>query len=862
MSTAGGGLAHSNPKCYIEIRHPRFFPLKIIMKTMRLVPVLLLLTAVRTSAFQDRSMNSSEILLGLKALPVLGSVLYVGAHPDDENTNLLVYFSKDRLMRTGYLSLTRGEGGQNLIGTERGDALGMIRTEELLAARGVDGAEQFFTRAIDFGYSKSSEEAIAFWGGDEIVADIVRVIRTFRPDVIITRFSPEIGGHGQHTASAILTRRAFDLAADSSYRPGEFAGLSPWRAKRLMFNGSSWMGNQIDTAAVLRVNTGGYNPLLGLSYNEISGISRTMHKSQAYGTARRRGDVINYFYHTAGDSATADIFDGIETTWARVPAGTGVAGIIAEAVREYDPARPSVIVPTLFRALAEIDGLSASVWTRVKRKDILSLIGAAAGIWSEAMASEATATPGDTITVRASVINRSDLPVTLVRVRVPYTPGDSTTGLRCPYNQTQVVEIPVKVPADEPADTPYWLETPSNGFRYDVRDGSLIGLPRRPAAHTARFDLAIAGDTASFEVPLQFSRVDPVEGEMRRPFTVIPPVSIEPVEPVVVYSGSSPKTLDVWVKAGRAGVTGSVRVEAPPGWTVSPVSHHFSFTDGGQSSRVRFTIAASRGAPAGAYRVVADVGGVETSTGAVTIDYPHIPAQVIFPAATGHLLPVDVRKEKFFVGYIAGSGDDVPEALRQIGYDVRLLTDEDLLSANLTGFETIVAGVRAYNTRPVLRTVRERLMEYVSHGGTYVVQYATTSGLITDSIGPYPFHLSHDRVAEENAEVTLLAPDDPALTFPNRISPEDFTGWVQERGLYFADGWDSAYVPVLASNDSGEPPRRGGLLIARYGSGWFCYTGLSFFRQLPAGVAGAYRLIANLVELGSLEKITGKEDDQ
>jgi len=823
-----------------------------------------LVTVAGTQAFQspDRSpeMSSSEILLGLNKLSVLGSVLYIGAHPDDENTNLLAYFTKGRMMRTGYLSLTRGEGGQNLLGPEKGDALGIIRTQELLSARGVDGADQFFSRAIDFGYSKNSGEAIAFWGGDEITADIVRVIRVFQPDVIITRFSPAIGGHGQHTASAILARRAFDLAADTTYRPESFRDLPAWRARRLLFNGSSFMISQLDTTRGIRINSGGYNPMLGLSYSEISGVSRSMHKSQGFGAARRRGDVINYFYHTAGDSATDDIFDGIETSWSRLPGGDAAARSIAEAGRAFDPANPAAIVPPLIRALTEIDRIPPSVWTRAKRKDILTLIQAAAGIWIDALASEPTSAPGDTFDLRASVINRSDLPVTLSAIRIPFTARDSAIGISCSNNQKITIGFRAVVPADEPAGRAYWLERPSTGFRYDVGDRSVIGLPMRPSSHVARFDLEIAGAPVSFDVPLKHSRVDPIEGELTRRFIVVPPVSVDPVEKVILYSSQSPKSLDVWVRAGRAGVRGSVSVETPPGWNVSPSTQQFYFSTEGQSSRVRFTVASSLDAAPGDFRVVADVDSREISTGTVTLAYPHIPAQIHFPVATGRLVPADVRKKKFFIGYIAGSGDEVPEALRQIGYDVRLLSDEDLLSADLSGFETIVAGVRAYNTREILHTARQRLMDYVFRGGTYIVQYMTNRGTVTDSIGPLPFHISRDRVSEEGAAVTLLSPEHPALSFPNRISQDDFSGWVQERGLYFADSWDSSYTPIISAFDRGEPARPGGILVTRFGAGYFCYTGVSFFRQLPAGVAGAYRLFTNLVELGSLEKLTGGDE--
>jgi LmbE family N-acetylglucosaminyl deacetylase len=810
-------------------------------------------------AFQERGMNAAGLRLELEKLSVLGSVLYVAAHPDDENTNLLAYLSKGRLVRTAYLSMTRGEGGQNLLGREQGAALGVLRTQELLAARGIDGAEQFFTRAIDFGYSKRSDESIAFWGEKEIVSDIVRVMRTFRPDVVITRFSPTIGGHGQHTASAILTRRAFDLAGDPSYT-GDPAGAfpPPWKPKRLLFNGSTFMLPDFDTTAAMEVNTGGYNALLGESYNEISGRGRSMHKSQGFGAAQNRGDLTNYFRHTAGDSATSDILEGIDMSWSRVEGGAAVARTLAEAQKQFDPDHPAAILPLLVRAYAELTALGSDPWVVVKRRDLLSLICAAAGLRAEALASSESASPGDTLRIRTSVINRSDFPFVLKKVRVAFTAGDSSFGTTLLDNRVYTADFPVTVPATERPTMQYWLERPSDGFRYDIADPSLIGMPVRPTAYRAAFVIGANGVDLAFDLPVQFKSVDPVEGELYTSFIVAPPLSLSPEEKVLLFPSSSGKTLHVRVTGGSAGATGTLKVNTPPGWNVTPGEIPFTLRSGGAEERVSFLITPSPGAADGDYLVTADAGARAVNTETVVVRYPHIPAQTLFQPASGRLVRAEIDRKKTIVGYIEGSGDEVPEALRQIGYDVRLLTDGDLLSADLAQFQTIVAGVRAYNTRPALAAAQWRLMEYVSGGGTYVVQYSTSGKLETDQVGPYPLQISRDRVSEETAPVTILAAGNPALTTPNRIVPGDFSGWVQERGLYFAGSWDSAYVPLLAANDQGEPSRRGGLLVARHGKGWFCYTGLSFFRQLPAGVPGAYRLFANLVELGSAEAPAGK----
>lgn len=824
---------------------------------MALSPVIPTPAARAGSPGADRGLDAAELRLELRRLSVLGSALYIAAHPDDENTNLLAHLSKGRLVRTAYLSVTRGEGGQNLIGREQGAALGVIRTEELLAARQIDGAGQYFTRAIDFGYSKRPEEAIALWGEAEIVADIVRVIRSFRPDVIITRFSPALGGHGQHTASAILARRAFDLAGDPDYAlPG--GGPPPWRPARLLFNGSTFMSPTYDTASALKVNTGGYNPLLGESYNEISGRSRSMHKSQGFGAAQNRGDVTNYFHHTAGDSAAADLFEGIDLGWTRVEGGARVAAILDSALRGYDPDRPADIVPFLLRARAAIGRISDDHWRRIKTEEVERLILAAAGLRAEAVASAESAAAGDSIRIRASVINRSAVPVTLRRVRLSFAAVDTAPALRLADNRTLAIDFAIVVPPGEPLTGPYWLAAPPSGSRYEIADPSLIGLPRAPTPYRAEFTLGVSGTEMILDLPVLFRTVDPVEGELYHPFVVSPPVSVIPVERVLLFPSAEPKTLTVRLAGARPGVRGTVRVETPPGWTVDPPARGFTADGGAADLRVTFALSPSDAAADGEFTVVAATGGQEIRTSTTVIRHPHIPAQTLFPPATGKLVRTDLVRKKFFVGYIEGSGDEVPDALRQIGYDVRLLTDDDLIGADLAPFQAIVAGVRAYNTRPALAAAHRRLMDYVRGGGTYVVQYATNGRLETADPGPRPFRISRERVADETAPVRLLAPEHPGLSFPNAITGEDFLGWVQERGLYFAGEWDSAYVPLVSSNDPGEPPRDGGLLVARHGDGYYCYTGLSFFRQLPAGVPGAYRLFTNLVELGSRERLRGK----
>lgn len=589
-----------------------------------------------------------------------------------------------------------------------------------------------------------------------------------------------------------------------------------------------------------------------------------MHKSQGFGAAQNRGDVINYFSHTAGTPAPGgyargDILEGVGMGWARVPGGEAAGRTLAEARDRFDPNNPAGILPLLLRARDEIAALGDQPWAVVKQRDLLNVICAAAGLRAEAVASAESAAPGDSVGVRATIINRSDFPFVLKGIGMAYTSRDSLIGDTLTNNRVHATDLRIVIPAGEPPTIQYWLDRPAAGFRYDIADPALIGLARTPSPHLATFHLGTPGADLVLDVPIVFKTVDPVGGERYRPFSVRPPVSIVPEEKVLFFPSPGSKTLHVRVTGGRSGVAGTLTVEVPPGWSVVPPEIPLRLTGSRAEERISFTVSPSPDAADGRYAVAADFGDVRVRTGTSVIDYPHIPAQTLFIAAAGTLVRTDLVRKKFYVGYIDGSGDEVPDALRQIGYDVRLLTDEDLISADLAPFQTIVAGVRAYNTRPALAMAQRRLMEYVSRGGTYVVQYATSGRLETAEPGPYPFSISRERVSDETAPVTLLSPGHPALTFPNAIGPADFSGWVQERGLYFAGSWDSAYVPLLSSNDPGEPPRQGGLLVARHGGGYFCYTGLSFFRQLPAGVPGAYRLFANLVELGSLETLRGKQ---
>ena len=809
---------------------------------------------VGTAAAQPPIPNGSgELALALRRLLVVGNVLYVAAHPDDENTAMLSWLARGRLVRAAYLSLTRGDGGQNLIGAERGEEFGVIRTEELLAARRIDGARQYFTRAIDFGYSKSPGETMAIWGHDEVLSDVVRVVRTFRPDVIVTRFPTNgDGGHGQHTASALLAEEAFTAAADPARFPEQITrdGLAPWATRRLFWNVFRVNPDQRDPKLpkLLAVDLGAYNPFLGRSYSEIAAESRSMHKSQGFGSPERRGTLLNYLEPRLGAAASGDLMDGIDTTWNRLPGGAQVIPPLEEAVRRYRPERPAEVIPPLVEALRRVRKLAPSAEVREKEGEILEAIRAAAGLWTEAISAHYAVTPGSEVTVSVVALNRSDAPLTLRRVEASWGAKPAENLGRLESNRPVKAELTVHVPETTDETNPYWLDAAPGRGLFSVADPKMIGRPESRPTATVRFTLEAEGEPLVYEIPVQYRSTDPVMGERYRPLEVVPKVSLHLAGGVAYFADRKPKELLLTLKGGRKGVAGTAGLRVPAGWTVS-ASQPFSLREEGEEMKLRFTVTPPEGAAAGLLRAEATVEGTTISHDLLRIDYPHLAPIVLTPPAEARLVRQQTTVKARRVGYITGSGDDVPEALRQLGLEVALLSDEDLASGSLGSFDAIVAGVRAYNTRKRLAALQPRLMDYVRNGGTYVVQYNTTQELLPVELGPFPLTLSRDRVTVEEAPVTFLKAD-PVLSSPNRIGPGDFDGWVQERGLYFPGSWDARYEALLSMADPGEKASEGALLVARYGKGTYVYTGLAFFRQLPAGVPGAYRLLANLVSAG------------
>ncbi len=783
--------------------------------------------------------NSAEIKLGIKKLNTLGSALYIAAHPDDENTRLLSYLAKEKKFRTGYLSLTRGDGGQNLIGNEQSELLGLIRTHELLAARRTDGAEQFFTRAIDFGFSKNPEETFRIWDKEQILADAVWVIRKFRPDIIITRFPEDArAGHGQHSASAIIAREAFEAAADPKRFPEQLKTLQPWKAKRVVWNTFNFGGNNTISNDQIKADIGIFNPLLGKSYGEVAAESRTNHKSQGFGSARQRGEALEYFTHVSGDQAQSDVFEGMSSDWKRMDGGEAIGNMISSADMKFTMDQPSASVPALVDILTALERLKDSYWKTQKIKETKELIAAAAGLWFESYATQPVQALGDSLSIRTQVILQSPAGVTLKQ----FNGLDQNEILK----SGAVKNLSTRMYAGA-ITGPYWLQDKQTVGMYSVSDPMLTGNPENiPALHT-NFTFKIHNKDITYSRPVVYKYTDQVRGEIYQEVVIAPPVTATIAEKAYVFPGNTAKTIQVQLKSFRDKANGTLVPNLPQGWKAEPQQVNFDLPVKGAERTVQFLITPSGDVNAGTLSLTVHSDGKSYHRGNKIVAYDHIPLQTLFPLSESRLERIDLKTGGKKIGYLAGAGDLVPEALEQIGYQVTDLTESHILNGDLSAYDAIITGVRLYNVNDRMGVIQPKLMEYVKNGGTVVVQYNVNNPLQIQNIGPYPFKISRDRVTDENAKVSLLAKDHAVLNYPNKITEEDFKGWIQERGLYFTADADPQYVRVLSMNDPGEPAKDGSLLVADYGKGRFVYTSLVFFRELPAGIPGAYRLFVNLL---------------
>ena len=803
----------------------------------------------------QEQMNASEIQLALQKLNVLGRVLYIAAHPDDENTNLMAFWANGSLYDAAYLSVTRGDGGQNLIGPELGERLGVIRTEELLDARRIDHARQFFTRALDFGFSKMADETMRIWDHDKILADVVWVIRNFRPDVIVTRFSPEDQKtHGHHTASAILAQEAFSAAADPNRFPDQLAFLKPWQATRLIWNTSPFFFTNrnlpFDPTGLTVLEAGGYNPLLGKAYTEIAAASISMHKSQGVGGPPRRGARKEYFKLLEGQPMTNSIFDGVDTSWSRVPKSQSAAVEIGQIISKFNPADPAGSVPQLLKLRQAVSEIHDDFWIPEKKAELDKIIAACLGLHFEASTAKETVTPGQTASITLEAINRSNIPVTLEDVQFPISGDSMKIDAALPSNELVKKDLTCRIPENTPYSQPYWLRKPGTLGAFSVDDQELVGLPENPPAVPVELILQVSGQELRYIMDTKYRTVDTVPSEVPRPLVIVPPVFVNVANNVLVFPTNESKTVAVHVTAATGPVKGELKLAAPQGWEVSPASIPVDLKAADAEMVATFNVKPPNHSGEGTLRALVSIDGRDYSLERVRISYPHIGVQTLMPPAQAKLVRADIRKKGERIGYIPGAGDDIPESLRQIGYSVKILSESEITAKNLAQFSAVVLGIRAYNTQDRISNWLPEVFAYVKEGGVAIAQYNTLADLKTHQLGPYPLEISRDRVTDENAQVRFLAPNNPLMNLPNKITSKDFDGWVQERGLYFPNKWDPAWTPVLSCNDPKEKPLDGGLLVAKSGKGFFVYTSYSWFRQLPAGVPGAYRLFANMLSLG------------
>lgn len=821
--------------------------------------VFLLLIPFCSYAQPNQSLSASQIKLKLKKLNFLGSVLYVAAHPDDENTRAITYFANDRLAATAYLSMTRGDGGQNLIGAEIRDELGLIRTQELLAARRLDGGQQFFTRANDFGFSKSADETFKIWGKDEILSDVVRVYRQYQPDVIITRFPPdERAGHGHHTASAMLAQEAFDVALQADRYKEQLTEFSVWQPKRLFTNTGRWWNQTINenTPGIVSFNVGGYSALLGSSYTEIAAVSRSQHKSQGFGSRGVRGDQLEFLEFVKGEKAEKDVFENINTSWTRVKGGEKVKPLVEKLIAEFNEEDPAASIPLLLQVRSQIEQVETGVWKLRKLEEVNELIRACLGLFAEATADQYWTSPGRPLVVSMEIVNRSKADIKLRQVASATLNYDTTVSTALINNKQLQFKIRRSAQNSLEYSAPYWLQQEHSLGTFTIPHASLIGKPESGPAINITCTFEINGTDLVVQVPVIHKTVDPVKGELNRAIEVVPPVFVNIAEQVIIVSSDAPREIKVIVKSSsKEKVSGSVKLKLPSGWRSEPATVPFELTKQGEEQTKTFMLFPAKEEGNFSLEAMAEVNGKSFDRSVKIIAYDHIPTQTLLPKAEAALVRLNLKKEGRVIGYVKGAGDDVPAALRNMGYEVWEMKNEEITAENLKRVDAVVLGIRAVNTNDRLRFVMNDLMEYVKSGGTMIVQYNTNFDYETDVFAPYPITLSRDRVTEEDAEVRLLKPDHALLNYPNKITAQDFSGWVQERGLYFPNKWDANYEALLSMNDKGETAKDGSLLVAKYGEGHYIYTGLSFFRELPEGVAGAYKLFANIVSAGKPKKI-------
>ncbi|NHM07391.1 PIG-L family deacetylase [Flavobacterium sp. CYK-4] len=818
-----------------------------------------LLFGAKTLAQQPSKPDAVAIHQQIQKLNFLGSVLYIAAHPDDENTRLISYLSNEKKARTGYLSLTRGDGGQNLIGPELRELLGVIRTQELIEARKIDGGLQFFSRANDFGFSKNPDETLSIWNKDEVLSDVVYVIRKFRPDVIINRFDARSPGttHGHHTSSAMLSLEAFEKTNDRSVYPSQLSLVEPWQPKRIYFNTSWWFYGskekfeKADKSNLTELSIGVYYPSLGKSNQEIAALSRSRHQSQGFGSTGTRGEEMEYLEFLKGDAPKdkTNLFEGIDTSWNRVNGGKPIGELLALVERNFDFKNPSASIPDLVRAYAMIMKLDDAYWKNIKSEEIKKIIAHCAGLYLEAVAKDQEITIGNKLSLKIEAINRSPIPMQLLSFSTfPESQTEQKSiNLKPNISQSLTTEIPLG--ANLNYTQPYWLIENGTVGMYRVNDQNKIGLADIIREVKVIFNIQIGEVVIPFEREVIYKMNDDVRGEVYQPLDIVPDVTTSISNKVVLFNDGKTKTIAIKIKAGKDKVKGEVQLEMPDNWKHSPASIPFELALKGEEKTVTFEVGVPKNADEISVKCIATVDGKRFDKEQFSIGYEHIAKQQVLKTSEAKFLKLDIKTGKEKIAYIMGAGDEIPKFLSEMGYEVSIIKPEEITAEKLQNFNVVMTGIRAYNTIQALAFKQQILFDFVKAGHTMIAQYNTLDDFVTPNIAPYPMKISRDRVTEENAPVTFLAPEHAVLNIPNKITSKDFEGWKQEQGLYYPSEWDAAFTPIIAANDKGETPKKGAILIAKHGKGHYIYTGLSFFRELPEGVSGAYRLMANLISL-------------
>ncbi|WP_456424419.1 PIG-L family deacetylase [Lutibacter sp.] len=807
--------------------------------------------------------TSGDIYTSIQKLNFLGSILYIGAHPDDENTRLISYFANNSKAQTAYLSLTRGDGGQNLIGPEIRELLGVIRTQELLAARRIDGGQQFFTRANDFGYSKHPDETLKIWDKKEVLNDVVSVIRKFKPDVIVNRFNHRTPGttHGHHTASAMLSVEAFNLASDKNYKTYLQNDVT-WKPKHLFFNTSWWFYgseekfNKADKTNLLSLDIGTFYVNKGLSNSEIASLSRSQHQSQGFGSTGTRGSQVEYLELLKGDfPSNKNVFGGVDTTWSRIDGGEEIGKILNEVEKEFNFKNPTESIPELLKAYQLISELKDKHWRNIKLNEIKEIIAACAGLYMEAVATESNASPNSNVAVNIEAINRSLTKIVLNSVIILPEQKEIIGSVALLNNKDYKKKVSIYIPSEEKYTSPYWLLEKGSLGMYNVTNKSYIGLPETPHLINVKFNVKFGDVVIPFYREVVYKYTNPVKGEVYKPFEILPEISASFSEKVFIFANNNSQKIAIKVKSLKDNLEGKVSLCIPENWKVSPANYQFHIAQKGEEQRFNFEITPPVNQSEGLISPIIEVGNKIYTNELIEINYSHIPFQSVIMPSEAKVVRLNIQKKGQLIGYIQGAGDVIPTSLRQIGYTVVELKNRDITPEKLKNFDAVILGIRAYNTNDRAKFYQKYLHSYVRDGGTLIVQYNTNRRLKVDEVAPYSLKLSKDRVTNENAEVNFLIPSHEILNYPNKITKDDFRGWVQERGLYFPNEWDSHFKALLSMNDINESAKKGSLLVAKYGKGNFIYTGLSFFRELPAGVSGAYKLFANMISIGKSNNI-------